>query len=453
MLSFGRRCRRDREIAALAAAEGAHLGVKRAFEDKAAELFLTSGEVGIASAQTVIVALLPVLLAQYTHSALLVGFAIGGEGFFALAVPFWAGKLSDRLHPRWAARFGRRTFFLFLTAPIMAAAIALAPFLDGFWTLTAVAFVFFAALQAYTTPFMALLVDDVPDERRGAVQGIQGAFRAAGLGYGLVAAGLLFSVWRPLPFLTGGAMVLATTMLTARADRRLSGWAAHPHQAHEHAGSGWTELLRKPAALWLLLANSLWSAAIDGVRPYVFLYASEVLGANVASASFGMLFLVAGLAIGSLAAGRLGDRFPRTRVLSIGTAVMSVAMLAGFFARDVPVAIGVMVFASAGAATMMTLPYPAFASIMGERTAGEYTGLFVVGIGLGRILSPMLVGGAVDWGARWLPEQKGYPFMWLVAGGLASLGWLALRKSEREARHASSSASSPAGRTVRGQSA
>ena len=397
-----------------------------------------------------IVALLPVLLAQYTHSALHVGFAIGGEGFFALALPFWAGKLSDRLPARWAGRFGRRTFFLFLTAPVMAVSIALAPFLDGFWTLTAVAFVFFAALQAYTTPFMALLVDDVPDERRGAVQGIQGAYRAAGLGYGLVAAGLLFSIWRPLPFLTAGAVVIATTVLTATADRRLSGWAAHPHHAQEHAGSGWRALLAKPAALWLLLANSLWSAAIDGVRPYVFLYASDVLGVNVASASFGMLFLVGGLALGSLAAGRLGDRFSRTRVLSIGTAVMSLAMLAGFFARDVPTAIGVMVFASAGAATMMTLPFPAFAAVMGggggagERTAGEYTGLFVVGIGLGRILSPMLVGAAVDLGARWLPAQKGYPFMWLVAGGLASLGWLALRQSERAARQASSSASSPA---------
>jgi hypothetical protein len=136
---------------------------------------------------------------------------------------------------------------------------------------------------------------------------------------------------------------------------------------------------------------------------------------------------------------------------------MSLAMLAGFFARDVPLAVGVMIFASAGAATMMTLPYPAFASVMGggagERTAGEYTGLFVVGIGLGRILSPMLVGAAVDWGARWLPAQKGYPFMWLVAGGLASLGWLALRQSQRVARQASSSASSPPRRNVRGQSA
>ena len=72
---------------------------------------ITAGTLGSTAGQTVMVAVLPVLLAKYARSAVWIGFAVGGEGVFALLVPYWIGYLSDHLHPRLAARFGRRVRF------------------------------------------------------------------------------------------------------------------------------------------------------------------------------------------------------------------------------------------------------------------------------------------------------------------------------------------------------
>jgi MFS family permease len=395
---------------------------------------LTAGELGAAAAQTVMVALLPVLLAPFAPSAVWIGFAIGGEGIFALLLPFWVGALSDRLPKRVARRFGRRTFFLLIAAPLIAGALVVVPWLHGYWPLAGAAFVCFAALHAYLTPFWTLLVDAVPEERRGRVQGVRGFFRAAGLAYGLVAAGLLYSIWRPLPFLLAAALVLATTAATARAERSFR--AAEEPTRRERLLDAWKEVAARPGAAALLLAEALWNAAIDGIRPYLFLYTKNVLGASVAETSLGLALLVAGLALGSVYAGRLADRYGRARVLSAGSALLAAGMAAGFFARSFPVALAVLAVAGLGAAAELALPYPLFAELMGEDTGGEHTGIYVVSYSLGRILAPLLVGGAVDLGALALPGSHGYPFMWLVAGLFAAGGWGALQRSRRAVRRA-----------------
>ena len=87
-------------------------------------------------------------MAAYSPSAFMIGFAIGAEGLFALFIPYWAGALSDALPAHIAARFGRRSLFLMVMAPVMAGALLLAPFLDGYWSLFAVGVLFFGALTA-----------------------------------------------------------------------------------------------------------------------------------------------------------------------------------------------------------------------------------------------------------------------------------------------------------------
>ncbi|MEJ2215042.1 MAG: MFS transporter [Gemmatimonadota bacterium] len=375
------------------------------------------------------VALLPVLLSRYTHSAVLIGFAIGGEGLFAVLVPYWVGALSDHLPARIAGRFGRRTLFLILMAPIMAAALAIAPFLHGYIPLAGAAFVFFAALHGYLTPLWALLVDAVPKERHGQVQGVRGMLHAAGLAYGLVAGGLLFSLWHPLPFLIAAALVIVATAVTKIA-------APTEAAAEEKAEAKLRDILRiwrrfagRPAVPWFLLANALWSGGVDGIRPFIFLFATVVLGINVAQTSLALLLVVAGLGMGALIIGRLGDRYGHETLLEIGGAVTGITMLLGFFVRDLPGATVVLLVSGLGAAALIALPYPLFASLIGEGNVGRDTGLYILTFGIGRIVSPLLVGAAIDLAAPYFPDLRGYPVMWPMAGILALLGVLALRKS------------------------
>jgi maltose/moltooligosaccharide transporter len=402
--------------------------VKRALQ----EYGLTAGTLGSTSGQTVMVALLPIVLSRYTSSATLIGFAIGGEGIVAILVPYWIGAASDHLPESYARRFGRRTFFLLLTAPVMALAVAVAPFLTGFWPTAGAAFVFFLALHGYLAPLWALMVDEVPHERRGRVQGVRGALHSAGLAFGLVAGGLLFSIWEPLPFLTAGAMILATTAMTYYAAPRT------PTPGHEGDASDvlkvWRRLKGRPAVSWMLLGNALWSSGVDGIRPYIFLFATVVLGINVAETSLLLTVIVAGLGIGAVVLGHLGDRFGHARLLGVGSAVTGVAMLLGFYVRTVPGAVALMLFAGLGAATLISLAYPLFASLIPERGVGRDTGLYIVTMGFGRIVAPVVIGAAIDIGRSSLPEFRGYPYMWPIAGALMLMGLLALVRAMHHAR-------------------
>ncbi|MFO7894281.1 MAG: MFS transporter [Longimicrobiales bacterium] len=402
--------------------------VRRAFQ----EYGLTAGTLGSTAGQTVMVALLPILLSRYTNSATLIGFAIGGEGIVAILVPYWIGAASDHLPASMARRFGRRTFFLALMAPFMAAAVAVAPFLTGFWPIAGAAFVFFLTLHGFLAPLWALMVDEVPHHRRGRVQGVRGALHSAGLAFGLVAGGLLFSIWEPLPFVTASALILVTTAITYMAAPRT--------ETPGHTGDAadilkvWRRLKGRPAVSWMLLGNALWSSGVDGIRPYIFLFATIVVGINVAETSLLLLVLVAGLGIGAVVLGRLGDRFGHARLLGLGSGVTGIAMLMGFYVRTVPSAIALLLFAGLGAATLISLAYPLFASLIPERGVGRDTGLYIVTMGFGRIVAPVVIGAAIDLGRTSLPELRGYPYMWPIAGALMLLGLVALIRAMHHAR-------------------
>src|SRR5690606_11128971 len=170
-------------------------------------------------------------------------------------------------------------------------------------------------------------------------------------------------------------------------------------------------LRKQPAVRRLLLANALWSGAVDESRPYVFLFAVTVLGITVAQASLVLEVLVAGLSNGAVAIGHLGDRYGRAWLLQSGSLVTGLAMMAGIAVRDVPGALLLLLASGVGAATLVALPYPLFAGIAGERSIGRYTGLYVLTLSLGRIIAPLVVGAGIDLGARLYPATQVYPLM------------------------------------------
>lgn len=382
---------------------------------------------GAAAAQTTAVVLLPVLLREEAVSGFLIGFAVGGEGIFALLIPFGIGMLSDRLPGGLVRRFGRRSLFLVSAAPVMAATLALMPFVSGYWPTVGVAFLFFCAAQVLFTPLWALMLDAVPDERRARVQGARGALRAAGLGYGLVGGGVLFSIWEPLPFFVAALLVLVTAALTV-----VSARGADERTRHDLGSGGMRELFAElksnRAAHRMLAANALWNGAVDGIRPYFLLFGAVVLGVSTAASSAVLVFLIMGIGAGSVLVGWLGDRWDRIRLLSWGTLVIAIAMAAGFFTRELVLVAPILLLAGFGASAIIALPYPIYAGLTSEARAGEHTGVFVISVSVGRLLSPMLVGAAIDMARPFLPETRGYPAMWLVAAVLAAGGWFMLRR-------------------------
>ncbi len=445
------------------------------------EFALTSGTLGATSAQTLMVALLPVLLVEYAPSAVWIGAVIASEGLFSLLLPYAVGLLSDRVPGGLARRFGRRNLFLMISSPVMAAGLVVAPFLGSYWALAAVAFLFFAALRVYVTPLWALLVDSVPQSRWGRVEGVRGVLHSVGLSFGLVGGGFLFDIWQPLPFIVAAALLLATTAATffstppdslervseSEAEERGNRLKSDDDQerseraepedeeassrrgddgegtagARERDGglnrdgnarrSIWSELKQDAPLRWFLIAHALWTAAVDGMRPYIFIFASVVLGVRIAEASALLLVLLVGLAIGSLSMGWLSDRINRPTLLFISALVLGVALCAGIFIRSVPVAIALLLPVGLGAAALISLPYPLFATLVGDRPIGEFTGVFGWAVGLAQLFPPILVGAAVDLAIGLFPEQRGYPMMWPVVGVMALLGAASLYRITR----------------------
>ena len=404
------------------------------------EYALPAGELGVSACQTLIVALLPLLIRKEAGSSFGVGFAVGGEGLFALAVPWLAGRAVDRLPSKLARRFGRHSFLLLISTPVMIAALCVLPALTSYWFTTAIAFAFFVAQHAYQTPLMTLVVDALPDARRARVQGVRSIYRACGLSFGLVGGGLLFSIGHALPFVIGSGLLVLSTSATVWAEHHAASQQPSP-QRPPRSSSLLRRLRENRPALWLLIANALWNGAIDGVRPYVFLFAMVVLNMSVPSTSLGMIALVVTLAAASAVFGKLGDGGDRLRLLEIGSLMVVAALTAGYFVRAPIPALVITVLAGAGAGALMTLPYALFAQHMGTQSTGEYSGFFVASVSAGRLAAPMFVGAAVDLGARVLPEQKGYPFMWPMAAALALAGSLALLRARRGGPQPSSAGS------------
>jgi MFS family permease len=415
--------------------------------EKLAQYALTSGELGSAGGQTLIAALLPVLLAPHAPSTFWIGAVIASEGVFALFLPYLAGVTSDSLPPRFSRFFGPRGALLFVAMPIMAGALLLIPFRDSFWGLAGAAVIYFAALHAYSTPLRALLIDAAPKDRWGSVQGAMGATHLGGVIYGLVGGGLLYSIAPPLPFVVGAVLVLATSGITLTTAWRMDlGKAArataNQHQAAADGGTAseweperevrfWKDLLRRRDTRQFLIANVLWNAGTEGIRPYLFLFATVVLGVAVQEASLAMLGFLVAAGIGSVLAGRFGDGIGRPRMLVIGALLAGVTMLFGFFVRDLLTLVLLLVPAGIGAAALVSLPYPVFESVVDEDDVGRSTGAFYMSVGVARIGAPLLVGAAIDLAATWMPEQQGYPIMWPVAGTLILLGALLLQRTRR----------------------
>jgi MFS family permease len=403
---------------------------------------LTAGEMGSAGGQTLIAVLLPILLAPHAPSTFWIGAVIATEGLFALTLPYVAGALSDSMPVRFGRFFGPRGALLGAVAPFLAGALLFISFRDSFLALAGFAALYFAALHLYATPLRAQLIDATPQRHWGAVQGVMGATHLAGVTFGLVAGGLLFSIWEHLPFLVGGALVIATSAITLYCAWRLDlGGNARAAAGPSNAAAGssrirqeidfWKELLVQSGARRVLLANALWNAGVEGIRPYIFLFATVVVGIAVPTASLAMLAFLVAATVGSVVVGRIGDRVGRAHLLLGGALVAGVAMLPGLFVRDLLALTLLLVPAGLGAAALVSLPYAVFESAAGQEDVGRSTGTFYMSVGIARLVGPLLIGAVIDLAAAWLPEQQGYPAMWPVAGALILLGALTLHRAIR----------------------
>ena len=175
---------------------------------------------------------------------------------------------------------------------------------------------------------------------------------------------------------------------------------------------------RRP--FWLLLAALAWVAAVNGAQNMFTRYGTEHLGLTQVQATFMLGYFAAPFILFSIPAGILGDRIGRLRAIRIGAAGIVLAFLA--LAFEPPGAVAPVLFAVAGLcwALLMTNSYPILINLAPVGTAGTYTGLWNLVIGLAGVLSPPVYGAAVD--------RLGWAAFFPVGVAFLAVGWWAANR-------------------------
>lgn len=388
---------------------------------------------GLAFAISVLTTYTPVLLRDLTSSATLIGFAVGGEGVFALFLPLVVGGLSDRTP---LTRFGRRLPYAMVAAPLAALGLALIPFVGSYGAAVVVIFLFFVGYFTYYPPYRALYADLVPPSHFGRAQGDQGVMRGLGLGAALVGGGLLLSVWTPLPFLLAAGALLLTTAALVKVVREPATTAACclPYGTVGTARSVRRLVREQPELRAFVCANALWEFSFVGLKSFIVLFVVDGLGRSVTTASAVIGVVAGAYVIAALAVGRLADRVGLFRLMRVALWVYGVGLLVATATRSLtPMLIGLPIVALGGA-VLMTLPYGLLMGMMPRGSEGAVSGLYGFSRGLGATLGPVAVGATIELARPLFASTNGFAAMWPAVGIPILLSILFLPAMERGVR-------------------
>jgi MFS family permease len=364
------------------------------------------------------------VLLTLTKSPARVGALIGGEGAFALVVPLISGALSDRMKSPTAA--GRRMPFVIAGAPLAAAGLVILPFAPDLNLAGITILIFFVGYYLYYPPYRAIYADLLPRRLFARAQSAQAIQRGAGLGIALITGGLLLSVWTPLPFVIGAA-VLGLATLTLKPVLRLQKGCPEPVEGPKSESSTRDLFLHNRPLQIFAVANMLWEFSLAGLKTFIVLYIVHGLGRSSAVASAFIAIVAVTYIIGAPVAGRLADRFGMVPVMTWAAALYGTSLCLGVIPTTVtPMLIDLPLGALAGA-ILMTLPQALAFTLAPGSSQGAAAGLVDFSRGVGVVLGPVIVGAAVAWSSGVLTATSGYAIMWPTIGAPVLFSLFALR--------------------------
>jgi MFS family permease len=367
---------------------------------------------GLAFAITILTTYGPPVLLSLTHSPAKVGALIGGEGAFALVVPLFSGALSDRLHATTPA--GRRMPFVLVGAPMAAAGLVLLPFAPDIQLAGLAVLLFFVGYYLYYPPYRAIYADLLPRRLFARAQSAQAIQRGAGLGVALIAGGLLLSIWTPLAFVLGAA-VLGLATLTLKPVLRLQHECAGEVDEESEVSTRDLFLHNRPMQIFAV-ANMLWEFSLAGLKTFIVLYVVHGLHRSTALASAFIAIVAVSYIVGAPVASRLAERYGIVSVMAGAASVYGIALCIGLIPTTVGPMLVVLPVGAVAGAILMTLPQALAFTLAPDASQGAAAGLVDFSRGVGVVLGPAAVGAAVGLFSNVLTATSGYAVMWPAIG-------------------------------------
>jgi MFS family permease len=254
-----------------------------------------------------------------------------------LSNPFF-GRLSDRT----TSRFGMRRPWLIVGALTGTIGVLMIALLSSIVTLTigwCLAQVATNILLAVTT---AILPDQIPSERRGAVSGYLSMSMAIAptLGAFIVRQFIASPLWMflmPALIMGGGSLILAALLN----DRRMKPEDVAPYTVSEFLSSYWVNWVKYPDFSWIWLSRFMRFISLALLHSYQVFYVVDHLGRSKSEISSVMLFSTITTAImgtaGANCTGLLSDRIKKRKIFVLtGSILYGVGMLMLAFSQSLP---------------------------------------------------------------------------------------------------------------------
>jgi MFS family permease len=299
------------------------------------------------------------------------------------------GALSDRTR----ARLGRRRPYILVGIPLtVLVLLGLIPH-PPMAVVIALLLVLTMAFAIGYGPYLAMLADLVPPDRRGRVGGVLNITNMLGQLTVLVVAMQLWASNEQLVFfLVAGALLVgfAITVLFVP-EARLT---ATPPPVRIELGRYFRDVVGHREVMKYLFATVFFWFGTGGVVPFITRFAVTELETTEGIAFQLFIVAVAGTALGTLPVGWVADRVGKKPVMIAGLGLFGITALIGSQLRTVESAMVAMaVIGLANAACTVPL-MPLLADLIPRARAGEFSG---IGTGVWEFAQPFgaIMGGAI----------------------------------------------------------
>ena len=356
---------------------------------------------------------LAVQTAGFGLSALATGFIMTLDNIAAFFIQPVMGVLSDRTY----TRIGRRMPYILIFAPIAVAAFCLVPVapqmippeLNGQLSRLTGIFSFFVAALAimllamavFRTPVVALMPDLTPSPLRTKANGVINLMGGLGAVLTFLVGGLLYKMYRPLPFWVGGALTLTAVAILFRKIKE-------PRELIESAerdekGFGALRGIRGihrdniRSLVLLIMAIFFWFVGYNAVETFFSSYGVTTLGVSESTASMILSSAYITFILFSIPSGFIAARFGRKRTIITGLSIFAAMLLVTFFVPVVPVVVALLAVGGLAWSLVNINSLPMVIDTSpSEDVLGTYTGLYYIAGTLAAVVGPILNGWIID---------------------------------------------------------
>ena len=325
------------------------------------------------------------------------------DNVLAIALLPFLGALSDRTR----TRLGRRRPYILVGSCLALIFFVLVPYFNtaqilGLMMLAIILMNLSMAL--FRSPVVALMPDITPSKYRSQANGIINFM--GGLG-----ALLVFFGGKPLydreisqPFLVGGLVMFAASMLVVIFIRERLPEPAEPGGGKTSFRASIQELAAnlkdvvagEKSLFFILLGILFWFIGFNSIETFFTSYAKYHLGMEESTGALILGFFSVTFMVTSIASGFLGSRIGRNRTIRVGLVVLVVILLISLFIRQfLPLAL-VFVLGGFGWALVNVNSLPMVVDMTTLAKVGGYTGLYYFFSQAANIVAPPLAGVLID---------------------------------------------------------